>query len=107
LKTKEVIGSRVRELQAVAAISAEVTLESLIREAGDIQRLAIEDKQYSAANGALQAKAKLGGFWVDKTDNTNRNVDVAELPDEELTRRLRAIDAEGAAAQANGSGKPH
>ena len=71
---------------AAATERAEVTIERLIREADEIQRLATAAGQHSAANGALIAKAKLAGLWVEKTNNTNTNryVDPNSLSDAEL-----------------------
>ena len=53
------IGQRVAEIMSAATERAEVTIEGLIREADEIQRLATAAGQHSAANGALIAKAKL------------------------------------------------
>jgi hypothetical protein len=51
-----------------------VTLESLIREADEIQRAASANMKYSAAVLALTAKAKLAGLWVERSVNGNSNV---------------------------------
>jgi hypothetical protein len=64
---------RVLELQAVATERTEITIESLLREADKIQRLAMANGQLSAANSALVSKAKLSGHWVEKTENQNIN----------------------------------
>src|SRR5262245_58241009 len=58
LKNAE-FASRVAELQQSAAASAEITLQSLLQEADEIQRAAMSVKQYVAANGALKLKAEL------------------------------------------------
>ena len=63
---------------------AAVTLDSLIKEAGDIQTKAIEAGQFSAAVTALTAKAKLAGFWVDRSENKNENVNYA-ISDEPMS----------------------
>jgi hypothetical protein len=82
---------------------AEVTIEGLIREAGEIQRLATAAGQYSAATSAMTSKAKLAGFWIEKTNNmnTNRNVDPNSLSDAELTAVISGepIDVEEWQAQ--------
>lgn len=67
------VQTRVAELQERGALRTEVTLESLIREANEIQTAAKADKQHSAAIAALTAKAKLAGLWVDRTENENVN----------------------------------
>lgn len=91
--------ARVAELQEIGSLRAEVTIESLIREAGEIQKAAADDKQYSAATAALTAKAKLAGLWIDKAENTNRNVvDPSQVSDEELAAVLKNGGGEGTAA---------
>lgn len=97
LKANESVLKRVAELQDLGSLRAEVTLESLIREAGEIQEAAKNEKQYSAATAALTAKAKLAGLWIDKAENTNRNVvDPAQVSDAELAAVLKDGSGEGA-----------
>lgn len=97
LKANESVLKRVAELQDLGSLRAEVTLESLIREAGEIQEAAKTEKQYSAATAALTAKAKLAGLWIDKAENTNRNVvDPAQVSDAELAAVLKDGSSEGA-----------
>jgi hypothetical protein len=64
---------------------AEVTLENLIKEAGDIQRAALDAKSYAVAISALTAKAKLSGLWVERAqgENTNVNYAVSDQPPSE------------------------
>ena len=88
------MAARVAELRAEAAASTAITVESLIREAADIQRAATADGNHSAAIAAVVTKAKLAGLWIERkeTKNTNFNtqvidrhdVPVRELSDEEL-----------------------
>lgn len=82
LSTKINIAARVAEIVDRGAVRAEVTIASLIREAGEIQDAAKAEKQYSAATAALTAKAKLAGLWVDKseTENVNTNYVVSGEP---------------------------
>ena len=97
LRTNEDVIQRIAELVAKAAEKFEVTLESLVREADAIQRDAHAAGQYSAASGALQAKAKLAGLWVEKSENTNRNVDATRITDEQLAEIIgedEALDVE-------------
>ena len=68
------IRGRVLELQNAAAIKVEVTLQSLIEEAADIQERATKAGQYSAAIAALIVKAKLAGRWVERAEQKNTNV---------------------------------
>lgn len=99
LKANESVLKRVAELQDLGSLRAEVTLESLIREAGEIQEAAKQEKQYSAATAALTAKAKLAGLWIDKAENTNRNVvDPSQVSDAELAAVLKDGGGEGASA---------
>jgi phage terminase small subunit len=90
LISKDMVRARVAELQARSVIKTEITLASLMQEAGEIQAAAQADKQYSAATAALTAKAKLAGLWVDKAENTNRNVDPSRVSDAELAEVIQA-----------------
>jgi phage terminase small subunit len=98
LTRNDKVQARVAELQDRSAIRAEVTLATLIQEAADIQAAAKDDKQYSAATAALTAKAKLAGLWVDKNENTNRNVDPARVTDAELAAVVQADSGQRASA---------
>lgn len=97
LTRNDKVQARVAELQDRGAIRAEVTLANLIQEAADIQSAAKADKQYSAATAALTAKAKLAGLWIDKAENTNRNVDPARVSDAELAAVIKADGSNGVA----------
>jgi phage terminase small subunit len=99
LTRNDKVQARVAELQEIGSLRAEVTIESLIREAGEIQEAAKQEKQYSAATAALTAKAKLAGLWIDKAENTNRNVvDPTQVSDAELAEVLKDCSGEGASA---------
>ncbi len=84
------VQSRLAELQNAGSLRVEVTIASLIQEAAAIQQAAQADGQYAAATSALTAKAKLAGLWVDKNENTNRNVDPARVSDAELAAVVQA-----------------
>jgi hypothetical protein len=73
LRNAEVL-ARVAELQEKGAERASITLDGLIREAGEIQAQAIKNKQMAAAISALIAKAKLAGLWIDHSESRNTNV---------------------------------
>ena len=94
LRGNQRILDRVAELQIVASMRVEVTVASLIKEAGEIQAAAMQEKQLSAASAALTIKAKLAGLWVDKSENTNRNVDPARVTDAELAAVVQADSSE-------------
>jgi phage terminase small subunit len=98
LSTKINIVDRVAQLQDLGAQRAEVTIASLIQEAADIQEAAKVDKQYAAATSALTAKAKLAGLWIDKNENTNRNVDPTQVSDADLAAVVAADGGQGTTA---------
>jgi phage terminase small subunit len=80
------IRRRINELQSYAAESENICIESLMREAAQIQRAAMQDGNQSAAVAALTAKAKIAGLWIDKTEAENTNLNYAlsdQLPSEE------------------------
>jgi phage terminase small subunit len=77
---------RINELQSYAAETESISIESLMREASQIQRAAMLDGNQSAAVAALTAKAKIAGLWVEKTESENTNLNYAisdQLPSEE------------------------
>jgi phage terminase small subunit len=93
------VQARVAEIQDRGAIRTEITLASLMEEAAEIQAAALKANQHSAAVAALTAKAKLAGLWIDKAENTNRNVaNPAEVSDAELAAVLKDSGGEGASA---------
>ena len=63
------IQARVAELQNKVAERTEITLQSLLEDAERIQRGAERDGQWTAANAALQSKAKLAGKWIDRHEH--------------------------------------
>ena len=84
------ISGRVAEILNRGAIRTEITLASLMEEAAEIQAAALKANQHSAAVAALTAKAKLAGLWIDKAENTNRNVaDPSQVSDAELAAVLQ------------------
>ena len=95
LSGKVSIQQRISEMQDASSIRVEITLASLMQEAGEIQAAAMEAKQLSAATAALTIKAKLAGLWVDKAENTNRNVDPAQVTDAELAQVIQADSGTG------------
>jgi phage terminase small subunit len=97
LTRNDKIQTRIAEIQSRAVIRTEITLASLMEEAAEIQAGALEAKQYSAATAALTAKAKLAGLWVDKNENTNRNVDPAQVSDADLAAVVAADSGQGTA----------
>jgi phage terminase small subunit len=69
LSANESIKDRVREIQAMGAERAAVTLQSLIDEAEQARIKAMESPNGAAAAvSAITAKAKLAGLWHEKID---------------------------------------
>lgn len=98
LKGNQRVLDRVAEIVDRATVRTEITLASLMEEAAEIQRAALKANQHSAAVAALTAKAKLAGLWIDKAENTNRNVvDPSQVSDAELAAVLKDGSGEGAA----------
>ena len=95
------VAARVAELRAEAAASTAITVESLIREAADIQRAATADGNHSAAIAAVVTKAKLAGLWIERKENKNTNfntqvIDRRDVPLSQLTdEQLLAIASAG------------
>jgi phage terminase small subunit len=85
------IRGRVAELQDAAATETQITIESLINEAANIQRLATEAGQHSAAIAALIAKAKLAGRWIERTEQKNSNINYV-MSDQPMTDEEWAAD---------------
>jgi hypothetical protein len=101
------IVARVAEIKDRAAIRTEITLQSLLEEAAEIQAAALKDGQHSAAVAALTAKAKLAGLWVDKAENTNRNIDANRISDADLAAIVATDGGEDVIAASGRSSKPH
>lgn len=82
LLSNVMVQARIAEIKERGAVRTEITLASLIDEAADIQKSALEAKNHSAAVSALTAKAKLAGLWVEKseTENVNTNYVVSSDP---------------------------
>lgn len=105
------VQSRVAELQQRGATRAEITLETLIDDAERIQHGAEAAEQWSAANSALQTKAKLSGKWIDRsvseiTGKDGGPITVEDVSARELiTSRIAGIATRGT-TQGN-PGKPH
>lgn len=82
------IRTRIEELLGKVADRVEVTLESLMRDAEAARLLAMKIDQPSAAVSALTARAKLAGLWIERSERTNRNVDLDALTDQQIAERL-------------------
>jgi hypothetical protein len=68
LSANEHIKNRVKEIQAIGAERAAVTVLSLIEEAEQARIKAMESQNGAAAVSAITAKAKLAGLWREKVD---------------------------------------
>jgi hypothetical protein len=68
LKANESVRSRVAELQARAAHKTVVTLRSLMEEAEEVRKAALEAGSYSAAIAAVKEKGVLSGKRVTRQE---------------------------------------
>jgi phage terminase small subunit len=69
LSANERVKERVREIQAIGAERAAITVQSLIEEAEQARIKAMESANGAAAAvSAVTAKAKLAGLWREKID---------------------------------------
>jgi hypothetical protein len=69
LNANEHIKNRVKEIQAIGAERAAVTVQSLIDEAEEARIKAMDSPNGAAAAvSAITAKAKLAGLWREKVD---------------------------------------
>jgi hypothetical protein len=69
LSATEHVKDRVKEIQAIGAELAAVTVQSLIEEAEEARVKAMESPNGAAAAvSAITAKAKLAGLWREKVD---------------------------------------
>jgi phage terminase small subunit len=69
LSTNEHVKDRVKEIQAIGAERAALTIHSLIDEAEQARIKAMESQNGAAAAvSAITAKAKLAGLWREKVD---------------------------------------
>ena len=91
------IQQRIVQLQQKVARKAEITLESLLREATDIQNAAMSAKQYAAANGALKLKAELSRHYVQRKEDVTPRRSATEI-DARLRELLAAGDQAGGGA---------
>jgi len=99
------VQERIVELQQNVAQKAEIALETLVREAGQIQTAAMRVKQYSAANGALKLKAELSGHYVQRKEDVTPRRSEAEI-DARLRELLAGGDQAGSSGAVGGAPKP-
>ena len=90
------VRERIGEVQARGAKRAEITLESLLDEAADLQRQAKEAKQFAAANGALKLKAELSGHYVQRKEDVTPRRSLRDID-----ARIAQLLAEGGKARAS------
>ncbi len=73
LRAKEDVGARVCEIQAVAARSAEITLEGILRELDEAITIAKHKGQPNALINAASLRSRLGGLLTEKVEITTKN----------------------------------
>lgn len=80
LKAKQSVRDRVAEMQSKAAARTEITIDKLTDMLTADRELARELGQASAAVSAVEKIGRLHGFFVERTENLNLNVDVTDEP---------------------------
>lgn len=95
LEGRPEIFARIQELTKASAEQVGVTVASLVTEAAEIQRSALDAGQHSAAVAALTAKAKLSGYWVDRQEV--KQVSLEDMTDEQLVQMYEAFKRAGLA----------
>ncbi|TWQ34015.1 terminase small subunit [Xanthomonas vasicola] len=88
LLTVPAITAAVRAGQKRVAAKAEVTVDSLMVELEQARRMALREKQASAAVTATLGKGKLAGLLVEKRHHTGAigTYDLSKITDDELDR---------------------
>jgi phage terminase small subunit len=104
LLTNVKILERVRELQERGADRAEVTVESLIREAEEIRKEALAARQFSAAIAAVREKGVLSGKRVERSERgvPGEYADLENMTADELREQFAALVSAVAAAEGVG-----
>src|SRR4051794_1572582 len=87
LTTKDTVQQRIAEIQAGGVESAQVTIASLVAAADEIRGLAVRDKQYSAAVGAVKEMGILSGVRIDRREVGSPG-EFDRLSDEELMQLI-------------------
>ncbi|MCT8281763.1 terminase small subunit [Xanthomonas translucens] len=92
LLTNADVAAAVNKGQRRVAKKAEVTADSLMAELEQARKLALKEKQSSAAVAATMGKAKIGGHIVERHRHSGAigTYDLSKLSDDELDR-LEAI----------------
>lgn len=92
LRANQSILDRVAELQSRGAKRAEVTVQSLIEEADELKRLAIEASQFGPAVSAFREKGILSGKRVERAEHGAPG-DFDRMSDQELADWVRKESA--------------
>ena len=96
LKANEYILMRLAELQAAASKSAEVSVASLLQELEDAREKASNLDQLSAAVRAIEAKAKVSGLLINRTEIGGPGAFAeAETIEEVIEATVRQMTSEG------------
>jgi phage terminase small subunit len=98
------VAVRVQQLLERAQRRHDVTIDSVTEELEEARKLALTEKQSSAAVSASLGKAKLHGLIVDKSEVTRKR-DVADLSDSELAA-IATGRGTGTPAPSNGARGP-
>jgi phage terminase small subunit len=110
LRTNGNVQKRIDELKQKVAKKMEITQESLIAEAEEIRELAIRDKQYNAALGAVKEKGILSGKRVERTEagepgdfDTMNDLEAAQAIKKQREELDRPTQGSGTVGEGEGS----
>lgn len=100
------IRARLLEIGQKMTGKLHITLESLLREAHELQTAAAADKEYGAANQALTLKSRLAGYLVDRKEvGKPGEFGEAESADDVLEQVRKELGDDAAAALARAIGR--
>jgi phage terminase small subunit len=91
LSREEKVAAELGRIRALAREKCAYSVEDAVAEAELARQLAMEERQASAATGAVALKAKLLGLMTDKVETTNKTAPPS-LPD--LEKQLREVMAQ-------------
>jgi hypothetical protein len=85
---KQGVAKRVQELMEAGARKAVTTVESLLGELDDVLAAAVDDKQFGAARGCIDSKARLKGLFLDRVEVGRPNEFRADLTIESVAEDM-------------------
>jgi hypothetical protein len=82
------IPKRVQEIMQAGVKRAATTVESLLGELDDVLAAAVDDKQFGAARGCIDSKARLKGLFLDRVEVGGPNEFRADLTIESVAEDM-------------------